>query len=113
MLYFKTGSSAVEGRFNQLAADFIEKTLASNSKARFFINGHADRAGTELKSHRLSAQRANRVAQLFARRNKDQLCGARSYGSKAPYFYSALRHKHISDRRVELRAAESTKDCVN
>ena len=105
-LYFKIGSSVVEDRFAQLATDFIEKILAGDPDARFLVNGHSDRSGAEVKNRLLSSQRVNRVGHLFSLRNTDRLCGSKSFGSSAPYFYSAVRHNYIV-------VAESAKNCTN
>lgn len=112
-LYFKVGSSVVEDRFAQLAADFIEKVLASDPGGRFLIKGHSDQSGTEVENRLLSSQRANWVGEVFSPGNKGKICGSKSFGSSSPYFYSAVRHNFISDRRAEIVAVESAKDCIN
>ena len=71
--------------------------------ARFQIDGHADRSGTDAYNQRLSERRAQAVAEyLMARGVMPQQMAMRSFGESQPRVPTADGQRNDQNRRAEI-----------
>lgn len=89
-----------------VAAEVLDRALIDfrrSGLARFQIDGHADRSGTDAYNQRLSERRAQAVAEyLMARGVMPQQMAMRSFGESQPRVPTADGQRNDQNRRAEI-----------